>query len=210
MKKKALLEQVEKNVLSCKKCRLYEEAKNAVPGEGNIDADLMFIGEAPGAVEDATGRPFVGRAGKLLESLLAEIGYKREDVWIGNILKHRPPGNRDPLPAEISACQPYLELQLGAIRPKLIVSLGRFAMNHFYREGKITRDHGTLKKIGDNYIYPVYHPAAALRNPTFADVLKKDFNKIPEVLEFIEKRKNGDSLDKADFFPDDDPQLGLF
>lgn len=188
MNKKALLAQVEKNVLNCKECRLYKTAHKPVPGEGNIDSEIIFIGEAPGAEEDRTGRPFVGRAGKLLEGLLAEIGYKREDVWIGNIIKHRPPGNRDPVTDEITACQPYLKLQLEAINPKIIITLGRFAMNYFYKEGKIGMDRGTLKRAGKFYIFPVYHPAAALRNPGFAEKLKEDFAKIPEALELVKKR----------------------
>ena len=207
MNKKAIIQQVEKNVLTCKKCRLCEQAKNGVPGEGNIDSEIVFIGEAPGAKEDETGRPFVGRAGKLLESLLSEVGRKREDVWIGNIIKHRPPKNRDPLPDEILACQPYLKLQLEAIQPKLIVTLGRFAMNYFYKEGKITRDHGTLKKVDQYYIYPVYHPAAALRNGNFAAVLKSDFIKIPKVLQFIEEREKT-GLDEVK--PLDEAQLEMF
>jgi uracil-DNA glycosylase len=182
MDKKSLMEQIHNNVKSCKKCRLYQGAKQGVPGEGNIDTELAFVGEAPGAVEDETGRPFVGRAGKLLETLLKEIGYKREDVWIGNIIKHRPPGNRDPLPDEIKACEPYLEMQLKIIKPKLIVTLGRFAMNYFYSDGKITRDRGQLIKAGNYNIYPVYHPAAALRNGSMGEVLRKDFLRIPEIL----------------------------
>ena len=206
MNKEAVLKQVEQNVNHCKECRLYEEANKAVPGEGNIDADIVFIGEAPGANEDKTGRPFVGRAGNLLEKLLNEIGYSREDVWIGNIIKHRPPGNRDPLKDEIIACQPYLKLQLKAIRPKLVVTLGRFAMNYFYKEGKISRDRGQLKKIGDLYVYPVYHPAAGLRNGNFRKALRDDFLDIPEVLKYIEKVKKGE---KEDINLDEGPQLDL-
>ncbi|MBT6401061.1 uracil-DNA glycosylase [candidate division WWE3 bacterium] len=209
MQKKIILDQIEKNVLVCKNCRLCETALKAVPGEGNINADIVFIGEAPGANEDKTGRPFVGRAGQLLEKLLGEIGMKREDVWIGNIIKHRPPKNRDPMPDEIEACQPYLKLQLEAIQPKLIVTLGRFAMNYFHKQGKITNDHGTLKKIGKYYIFPVYHPAAALRNGKFADVLHADFVKIPKVIKFIEMRESEGDAD-TDSTPEDETQLGLF
>ena len=210
MNKAQILLELEKNIKVCRKCRLCEHAKNAVPGEGNIDSEIVFIGEAPGATEDATGRPFVGRAGKLLENLLAEIGYKREDVWIGNIIKHRPPENRDPLPDEIAACQPYLKVQLEAIAPKLIITLGRFAMNYFYSDGKITRDHGTLRKSTDGkyLIFPVYHPAAALRNPDFAAVLKNDFLKIPEMLQFISKGE-GDKMASEGALADEG-QLGLF
>lgn len=189
MNKKSVLNQVEKNVKHCKKCRLYKKAHKAVPGEGDINAEIVFIGEAPGANEDKTGRPFVGRAGNLLEKLLKEIGYSREDVWIGNIIKHRPPSNRDPLADEITACQPYLKLQLKAINPELVVTLGRFAMNYFYKEGKISKDRGQLKKIGDLYVYPVYHPAAGLRNGNFARALREDFLEIPKVLEYIKKIK---------------------
>lgn len=206
MNKKTILEQVEKNVIHCKKCRLCETATNAVPGEGDINSKIVFIGEAPGANEDKTGRPFVGRAGQLLENLLGEIGMKREDVWIGNIIKHRPPNNRDPNPDEIEACQPYLKLQLETINPVLVITLGRFAMNYFYPAGKITRDRGSLKKIGDLYVYPVYHPAAALRNGNFAKALKDDFLKIPKVLEFIEKREGKDVTIEGE---DDGSQLGL-
>jgi DNA polymerase len=184
--KALMMKKIEDQVRICEKCRLCKTAKNAVPGEGNINSKIVFVGEAPGATEDDTGRPFVGRAGKLLESLLVQIGYKREDIWIGNIIKHRPPENRDPLPDEIEACQPYLKLQLETINPKLVITLGRFAMNYFYPDGKMTRDHGSLLKAQGMSIYPVYHPAAALRNPDFASGLKADFLKIPAVLESLE------------------------
>lgn len=182
MSKQDELTQLSKNIQTCRKCRLCDLATNAVPGEGNPDAQLVFIGEAPGETEDQTGRPFVGRAGKLLERLLKEINLTREDVWIGNIVKHRPPKNRDPLPDEISACQPYLALQLKIIKPKLVVTLGRYAMSFFYPEGKITRDRGHPIKLVDKTLYPVYHPAAALRNPTFAKALVEDFRRIPSIL----------------------------
>jgi uracil-DNA glycosylase family 4 len=185
MDKLQTFQQIINNVKVCQKCRLCKTAKNSVPGEGNIDSEIIFIGEAPGQVEDATGRPFVGRAGKLLESMLNEIGLKREDVWIGNIIKHRPPENRDPLPDEIAACEPYLTLQIHTIAPVLVVTLGRFSMNYFYQEGKITRDRGHIIKIKGYNVYPIYHPAAALRNPSMAKVLKEDFLRIPEVLKQI-------------------------
>lgn len=190
MDKKATLIQIENNVNVCTKCRLCETAKNPVPGEGNINADIVFIGEAPGATEDATGRPFVGRAGKLLEALLKALKMEREDVWIGNIIKHRPPDNRDPLPDEIAVCEPYLTLQLEVIKPKLVITLGRFAMNYFYKEGKISSDHGRLIKTDKYYVYPVYHPAAGLRNGDMLDALKRDFAKIPRVLKEINLKKD--------------------
>jgi len=210
MNKKALLEQLQKNVKNCKKCNLCKTAKNPVPGEGNINAELVFVGEAPGATEDATGRPFVGRAGKLLEALLNEIGYKREDVWIGNIIKHRPPQNRDPLPNEIAACSPYLTMQLKAINPKLIVTLGRFAMYHFHKSGKISLDHGTPIKLGDFVIFPVYHPAAALRNPTFAQALRVDFGKIPGILTSLYPSISEEVATTSGISKSDDQQGFLF
>lgn len=193
--KKEALDNLEKIIKNCKKCSLCETAKNAVPGEGNFESEIVFIGEAPGAKEDETGSPFVGRAGKLLEALLEKIKLKRSDVWIGNVIKHRPPNNRDPLPIEIAACEGYLTKQLDIINPNLVVTLGRFAMNYFYKDGKITHDHGQLIKTSKCYIYPLYHPAAALRNTTFAKTLVQDFIKIPKVLEEVKSLKN---LEKAD------------
>lgn len=189
MDKQTLLTQIENSIKICRKCRLCEKATNAVPGEGNINSELVFIGEAPGEYEDKSGRPFVGRAGKLLEALLAEIGYKRSDIWIGNIIKHRPPENRDPMPDEIAACEPYLTEQLRIIAPKLIVTLGRFSMYYFYKDGKISRDRGTPIPIGNYMVYPVFHPAAALRNPEMARGLKEDFMRIPQVLADIKSGK---------------------
>ena len=183
MTKLEQLKQIDQNVKACKKCRLCETATNAVPGEGNIDTEIIFIGEAPGENEDIQGRPFVGRAGKLLEALLHKINLRRQDIWIGNIIKHRPPNNRDPLPDEIAACQPYLTMQIAIIKPKLIVTLGRFSMNYFYSEGRISRDHGNLIRTKSYMVYPVYHPAAALRNPSFARDLVRDFLQIPVVLQ---------------------------
>jgi uracil-DNA glycosylase len=185
--KEQFLKQIEQNIKLCQKCRLFQTATNGVPGEGNINAQLAFVGEAPGETEDKTGRPFVGRAGKLLETMLDKIGLKREDVWIGNIIKHRPPENRDPLPDEIAACEHYLAMQLKAIKPALIVTLGRFSMNYFFPEGKISRDRGRLVNVKGYNVYPVYHPAAALRNPTMMRDFAADFLKIPEVLKQLQE-----------------------
>jgi uracil-DNA glycosylase len=183
--KEAIIKEIETNVKICSKCRLCKTAKNSVPGEGNINSEIIFIGEAPGQTEDETGRPFVGRAGRLLENLLKEIGKKREEIWIGNIIKHRPPENRDPLPDEIAFCEPFLTLQIKTINPLLIVTLGRFSMSYFYPEGKISRDRGHLIKAKGFNVYPVYHPAAALRNPSMFNDLKTDFLRIPEVINSI-------------------------
>jgi uracil-DNA glycosylase len=209
MDKQQLIQQIENNVRNCKKCRLYQKALNGVPGEGNIESPLVFVGEAPGSTEDATGRPFVGRAGKLLETLLGEINYTREDVWIGNIIKHRPPENRDPLPDEIAACEPYLSMQLKIISPKLIVTLGRFAMNYFHPEGKISRDHGRMLKLQNMVVYPVYHPAAALRNPTMAQALRNDFLRIPSILKEISLTDKQSNLLNSNPAPDRSGQGGL-
>jgi len=199
MEKEKLLKDIEASVISCTKCRLYKTATNAVPGEGNINSKVVFIGEAPGYYEDISGKPFVGRAGKLLDASLKEIGYKREDIWIGNIIKHRPPENREPLPDEISACSPFLDLQLQIMSPVLIVTLGRYSMNHFYPNGKISQDRGNLIKAGKYYIYPVYHPAAALRSTGVLQEFKKDFQRIPEMIEKAEKLTNsGESLSPDD------------
>jgi uracil-DNA glycosylase family 4 len=189
MDKEKILTQIIANVKICKKCRLYETAHNPVPGEGNTNSEIIFIGEAPGQTEDATGRPFVGRAGKLLETLLKEIGYTREQVWIGNIIKHRPPENREPLPDEIQCCEPYLTMQIKTINPILVVTLGRYSMSYFYPDGKISRDRGTVIYVKGFNVFPVYHPAAALRNPTMFADLRKDFQKIPEVLKTTKEKK---------------------
>jgi DNA polymerase len=199
MDKSKILEEISNNVKLCTKCRLCKLAQNAVPGEGNIFSEIVFIGEAPGANEDATGRPFVGRAGKLLEIMLNGIHLKREDVWIGNIIKHRPPENRDPLPDEIESCKGYLTMQLKAIDPLLIVTLGRFSMNYFYPEGKISRDRGRWVKVGNYNVYPIYHPAAALRNPEMMRDFKIDFLQIPTVLKEVKEMKiNSTSIPNSD------------
>lgn len=199
MTKSETLKLLEENIKKCKDCRLCQTATNAVVGEGNIDADICFVGEAPGETEDLTGRPFVGRAGKLLEAMLVKIGLTRDKVWIGNIIKHRPPQNRDPLPDEISACERFLEAQLKAISPKLIVTLGRFSMNYFYPEGKISRDRGRLIKIKGYNVFPIYHPAAALRNPDMMRGFTEDFLQIPKTLEEISNVKKSE-LDLGPLF----------
>ena len=158
------------------------DTANLVFGEGNINCQVMFIGEAPGANEDRERRPFVGRGGKLLDDMISGLGWKRADVYITNIVKRRPPENRDPLPAEIEAYKPYLTRQIEVIDPKLIVTLGRFSMNYFLPEAKITRDHGRPLLVEGRTIFPVYHPAAALRSTQMMETLRGDFKKIPSVL----------------------------
>lgn len=207
MDKKMLLKEIEEQIKRCEKCRLCETAKNGVPGEGNPDAEIVFIGEAPGANEDEQGRPFVGRAGQLLEFLLHQIKLERKDVWIGNIIKHRPPQNRDPLPDELEACQPYLTTQLNILKPKLIVTLGRFSMNYFLPDVKISQAHGQMYRAGEYNIYPVYHPAAALRNSSMKNTLILDFLEIPNVLNTIKGNTTSPLTSSQEELEKEDPKI---
>lgn len=150
---------------------ICEAATNLVPGEGSADAEIVVVGEAPGAREDKTGRPFVGNAGKLLDTLLAEAGLAREQVFITNVVKARPPGNRDPKAPEVAHHRPWLEAQLAVVEPKLIVPLGRHALKHFAPDAQISQVHGT--RVGDD-LFPLYHPAAALHNPRLRETLLED------------------------------------
>jgi DNA polymerase len=174
---------------ACTKCpQLAATRTTVVFGAGNADADLMFVGEAPGANEDKRGLPFVGQAGRLLETLLGEIGLERGDVFIANVLKCRPPGNRDPLPAEIDACQDYLYRQLELIQPRVVCTLGNFSTKLLRADPGtgITRLHGReeIRRIGPRTVrlYPLYHPAAALYTPSMLEILRADFGRIPELL----------------------------
>ncbi|PIZ43560.1 uracil-DNA glycosylase [candidate division WWE3 bacterium CG_4_10_14_0_2_um_filter_42_7] len=176
------LNDIAAKVTHCHNCNLYKTATNPVPGEGNPEAEVMFIGEAPGYFEDLQGRPFVGQAGKLLDKLLQSIKLSREEVFICNMLRHRPPENRDPLPEEIKACEVFLDDQIKIINPKVIVTLGKFAMDHFVKNGQISRDHGVPKVVGSYIIYPIYHPAAALRSTQVLMILRRDFLRIPKVI----------------------------
>jgi DNA polymerase len=176
-----------KEVSNCTKCPLYETRTKAVFGAGNADADLMFVGEAPGAEEDRQGLPFVGRAGQLLNDLLVEIGLSREDVFICNVLKSRPPNNRDPLPAEIAACEPYLWEQVRLIEPRVVCTLGNFATKLLTGSPiGITRVRGTPQthQLGGRTVFllPLFHPAAALRTPAVKEQLRADFATIPALL----------------------------
>lgn len=172
---------------------LAEGATNPVPGEGNPDADIMFIGEAPGKNEDLQGRPFVGAAGKLLDQLIESIGLKREDIYIANVIKHRPPNNRDPSPEEIEAYKPYLDAQVDIIDPLLFVTLGRFSMEFMLGSGfSISKIHGEPKRKNGRVIMPVYHPAAALYSGNLRPALFDDFAKIPKIIEAIKNEKNID------------------
>jgi DNA polymerase len=172
----------------CTLCKLHHGTIKAVPGEGPADAKIMFIGEAPGFNEDRQGRPFVGAAGKFLEELLALAGLRRGDVFIANVVKHRPPNNRDPEPDEIAACAGYLERQIAAINPRVIVTLGRFSMSKWFQGEKISRIHGQPKQVGGRLIVPMMHPAAALHQPQNRPLIEADFRRLPEFLAQAERQ----------------------
>jgi len=180
------LEALAQQIRTCERCILSKSRKNAVPGEGPPDADIMFIGEGPGFHEDQQGRPFVGAAGRFLEELLDSIGLKREDVYITNVVKCRPPGNRDPQMEEIKSCSPYLDEQIELINPKVIVTLGRFSMERFFPGQKISRIHGQPRRIGGRLIVPMYHPAAGLHQPRWKSTIEEDFQKLPRLLKELE------------------------
>jgi len=175
--------------------------EKTVPGDGNADAKVLFIGEAPGYYESVERKPFVGRSGQLFTNTSAEIGYPRQDVYITNIVKIRPPENRDPLPSEIVAYQPYLDQEIEIIQPILIVTLGRLSMGKFLPEVKISQVHGKLHKVKWKnqtlYILPMYHPAAALRNPQTKTSFVTDFQKIPKIIEWLENETETDTLEAS-------------
>ena len=177
-----IMQQVAAEVAVCTRCMLHHSRKRAVPGEGPVDAQIMFIGEGPGFHENEQGRPFVGAAGKFLEELLASIGMRREQVFIGNVVKCRPPNNRDPLPDELAACSGYLERQIQAINPKVIVTLGRYSMGRFLPNAKISEVHGRSFQIKGRLIVPMFHPAAALHQPSLKPSVERDFASLPEII----------------------------
>jgi len=192
MEKQTQLEELNKKILACNNCVLRGTCRQVVPGEGSAEAEIMFIGEGPGKKEDELGRPFVGAAGKFLDEMLGIINLKRENVYIANVVKCRPPENRDPLPEEAAACWPWLLEQIKMIQPKLIITLGRHSMERFLPNQKISQIHGslvikTIPEIGPQNFYTLYHPAAALYNGSMRETLIQDFKKIPKVLEKIKK-----------------------
>lgn len=166
----------------CTRCSLHQGRTRAVPGEGNPHADIMLIGEGPGFHEDRQGRPFVGASGKFLEELLANIGYRRADVYIANVVKCRPPGNRDPEQTELDACSPYLDRQIELIDPKVIVTLGRFSMYRYFPAASISKIHGQPKRVGNRLVVPMFHPAAALHQPKWKPLIIQDFNRLPQLI----------------------------
>jgi DNA polymerase len=205
-----VLAQVAAEVQVCTKCDLYKGTKHGVPGDGSSRAEVMFIGEAPGLREDQQGKPFVGPAGQFLNELLASAGLDRGAVFIANVVKHRPPENRDPLPEEILACSQYLDRQIDAINPKVIVTLGRYSMARFFPGARISAIHGQAKKIGGRIVVAMYHPAAALHQQSLRQTLIDDFQRaIPAAL--AEAAKMAPPPKKQE--PDDEKppeQLSLF
>ncbi len=199
----------------CTKCVLHESRKKSVPGDGPANAEIMFIGEGPGFHENEQGHPFVGASGKFLDQLLAQADVTREEVFIANVVKCRPPGNRDPLPDELATCDMYLEAQIKAINPSIIVTLGRISMSKFFSGVKISAVHGQMQKVGERYVIPMFHPAAALHQSALKPTILADFAKLPDQLKearaalgkpVVEKVKK-----KAAEIPDDAPkQLNLF
>lgn len=179
----SVLEAIAREVAGCQRCDLAKTRNLTVPGEGNPEADIMLIGEAPGWHENQQGRPFVGVAGQFLQELLQPIGLQRSEVFIANVVKCRPPQNRDPLPEEIVACSDYLERQIAAIKPKLIVTLGRYSMGRFFPAGKGIRElHGTTVVKNGVLCFAMYHPAAALHQPSLRRTLEQDMLKIPPLV----------------------------
>ena len=176
------IHQVAKTIHHCIRCPLHETRTRAVPGEGPVEADLMLIGEGPGYHEDKQARPFVGNAGQFLEELLDSIGYKRRDVFITNVVKCRPPNNRDPQAEELAACSDYLTRQIELVNPKVIVTLGRYSMYRFFPGESISRIHGQPKRVGDRLVVPMFHPAAALHQPRFRPLITEDFLKLPQFI----------------------------
>jgi len=185
-----LLNQVAAEAAVCSKCDLQYSRKLAVPGEGPANAEILFIGEGPGFHENEQGQPFVGAAGKFLEELLASIHLKREQVFITNVVKCRPPGNRDPQAEELAACSDYLERQILAINPKVIVTLGRYSMARFLPNAKISEIHGQAVRVHGRLIVPMYHPAAALHQGSLRRTIEEDFKKLPKILEEAKKKQD--------------------
>ncbi len=193
--RRAALEAIAAEVRTCTRCRLHETRTNAVPGEGHPDTEVVFVGEGPGFHEDRLGRPFVGRAGDLLVKLLASIQWRRDEVFITNVVKCRPPDNRDPQPDEVAACQPYLRRQLEALDPSLVVTLGRHSLGRFMPGARISDAHGTVRPVDpatgarDASVFALYHPAAALRSSAVERVSYEDVARVPAALEASRARR---------------------
>ncbi|MFN2304941.1 MAG: uracil-DNA glycosylase [Anaerolineales bacterium] len=219
MNTEEILNEIAEQTSECTLCKLHYSRKKAVPGSGSPQTSIMFIGEGPGFHENQQGLPFVGAAGKFLDELLEIAGLSREGVFITNVVKCRPPGNRDPHIEELEACKPYLERQISAINPDVIVTLGRISMSYFVTNGKISSIHGRKFWSNGRMIVPMYHPAAALHQPSLKDLVKADFSHLPGLIkEAQETRKTNPNLSTTDDLEDQDEanddrkteQLSLF
>jgi uracil-DNA glycosylase family 4 len=211
------LSEIAGQVSVCTRCQLHYSRKKAVPGEGPPDSEVMLIGEGPGFYENEQGRPFVGAAGKFLDELLAKGGVRREDVFITNVVKCRPPGNRDPLPEELTSCSEYLDRQIEAINPRVIVTLGRYSMGKFLPNVRISDVHGQPFWNHGRLVVPMYHPAAALHQPSLKTSVERDFTRLTE---FIQQARsaaaksapapNAPTVDEQPPKDDQPTQLSLF
>jgi uracil-DNA glycosylase family 4 len=204
------LAQIAHEVSTCQKCALQQSRKLSVPGEGPADSEVMFIGEGPGFHENEQGRPFVGAAGNFLNELLAEAGLKRAEVWIGNVVKCRPPGNRDPQPEELQACNTYLERQIAAINPKIIITLGRFSMSKYMPGVKISAVHGQMRRVEDRFVIAMFHPAAALHQAALKPAILKDFAQLPKLLEQARNALKRSLPAEVEEQKEDPKQLSMF
>jgi DNA polymerase len=214
----AALKKIADEIAACTRCPLYNGTTHPVPGAGDPFAEIIFIGEGPGYYEDQQGLPFVGRSGDYLTYLLKLIDLEREQVFITNVVKHRPPNNRDPQPDEIIACKGYLDDQIALIQPAVIATLGRFSMARYFPDGKISQIHGQPKYASEpvTAYYPLFHPAAVLRNPNLRRTMEEDIKRLPEIVAEVKKRRSGSnpgSSGKPASSKDDDlpmQQLKLF
>ena len=194
-----ILQEVTSQVMICERCNLSKTRKNAVPGTGPSHAEILFIGEGPGHNENERGLPFVGAAGKFLTDMLSAAGYDRSAVYITNVVKCRPPDNRDPLPEELEACAGFLERQIEAINPVIIVTLGRFSMARYFSNVRISEIHGRPKWIDGRLIIPMFHPAAALHQPPLRKTIEQDFSRLPHWINKVKEKLEKDAQAKTAF-----------
>ena len=206
------LESLAAEIRACTACPLHKGAQQAVPGEGSAESGMLFLGEAPGYNEDVQGRPFVGASGQLLDQNLAKIGLDRSKVFITNVVRHRPPENRDPLPEEVAACDVWFRRHLEILKPRVVVTLGRHAMGKFFHGESISRIHAMPRKVNDVLVFPMYHPAAALHQPSLRAELEEDFRKLAELLAPAADATSGPATSTTATARPTDPadQLNLF
>lgn len=210
MNSEEILRDLAAQINVCQNCGLAQTRKHAVPGKGPANAEIMLIGEGPGFHENEQGLPFVGQAGKFLDELLAAGGFEREAVFITNVVKCRPPGNRDPQPLELEACQVYLDQQIAAINPLIIVTLGRFSMARYFKDAKISQIHGHASWIGNRFIIPMYHPAAALHQPKIKPTILQDFRQLSALVEKARQSASAHTAARDSKDEDDATQLSFF